>query len=486
MKKIILTFVILQILKSWAFAYDFKTFDSYGNELAYRIINDSSCYIVNDREIQPSSWSNSTENYVSITCDTLRIPAEIQNGSNTYKVIGIGEYALACTRIKHLIIPNSIKVIEKHSLGYYNDIEEYIVDSNNIYFESLDGVLLSKNHKQFIQYPPSKKNSLYMIPNGVEEIKDNSCVCIRNLQILETPLSLKKVGPLSFVSESIREIIFQDSLRDVDYLAFAVLPNLQKLVFGNNVKNLNIGVLAYYRPLILECRTLIPPPIILSSFQHNDSSILYVPRSSVSAYQQAEGWNQFGTILPIEPPIVAGTDNATVSWVQNFSATGYVWHLYSDEEHTQLVMSLVFDERGYLTELILGDVMPASAAMRGMDISEVNDEDNGSERRFAEYYSFTIRSLTPDRQYYFVRQSLAGDEVIDEEQGSFETLPDTETGLNNGNTTTDLTPTTATKRLQDGQLLIVAPDGSIYTPDGKILKEQRPLRSKIKDVVRFR
>ena len=111
--------------------------------------------------------------------------------------------------------------------------------------------------------------------------------------------------------------------------------------------------------------------------------------------------------------------------------------------------------------------MPASAAMRGMDISEVNDEDNGSERRFAEYYSFTIRSLTPDRQYYFVRQSLAGDEVIDEEQGSFETLPDTETGLNNGNTTTDLTPTTATKRLQDGQLLIVSPEGKTYTPDGK-------------------
>ena len=119
-------------------------------------------------------------------------------------------------------------------------------------------------------------------------------------------------------------------------------------------------------------------------------------------------------------------------WVQNFSATGYVWTLYSDESHTDMVMSLTFNEKGYLTDIILGSLAPshvyeANAPM--MRISAADGDDTGdSERRFAEYYSFTIKSLTPNTKYYYTRQTLADDEVIDEEQGSFATLPDTGTG----------------------------------------------------------
>ena len=152
----------------------------------------------------------------------------------------------------------------------------------------------------------------------------------------------------------------------------------------------------------------------------------------------AEGWNQFGTIHTIEPPIVTGTDNAEVSWVQNFSATGYVWHLYSDAEHTQLVMTLTFDDRGYLIGITLGDNTPLQVAADNPVYAPQRTADDPSDegdseptRRYAEYYSFTIHSLSPGRQYYYVRQSLAGERVIDEETGSFETLPDgAPTGVN--------------------------------------------------------
>ncbi|MBQ9339086.1 MAG: hypothetical protein IJS13_01990, partial [Paludibacteraceae bacterium] len=141
------------------------------------------------------------------------------------------------------------------------------------------------------------------------------------------------------------------------------------------------------------------------------------------------------------------------------------------EEHTELVMSLIFDERGYLTELILGTGMPSQAAEHNRALApqrstESNDEEDGNERRFAEYYSFTIRSLSPNRQYYYVRQSLAGEEVIDEEHGSFETLTDTETGLDGSIVPYD-ERIHSDKQLREGQMLIIAPDGKTYTPDGK-------------------
>ena len=145
----------------------------------------------------------------------------------------------------------------------------------------------------------------------------------------------------------------------------------------------------------------------------------------------------------------------TVSWVQNFSATGYVWTLYSDESHADMVMSLTFNEKGYLTDIVLGSLAPsrayeANAPMR-MSAADGDNMDEG-ERRFAEYYSFTIKSLSPNTKYYYTRQTLAGDEVIDEEQGSFATLPDTGTGMEQHPSME--VPAASNKLIRDGQLQI--------------------------------
>ena len=54
------------------------------------------------------------------------------------------------------------------------------------------------------------------------------------------------------------------------------------------------------------------------------------------------------------------------------------------------------------------------------------EEDEEEPTQFAEYYSFTITGLSANTTYYFVRQSLNGTDVIDEENGTFETLSSTE------------------------------------------------------------
>jgi hypothetical protein len=120
---------------------------------------------------------------------------------------------------------------------------------------------------------------------------------------------------------------------------------------------------------------------------------------------------------------VSGVNEAEVSWVQNFSATGYVWTLYLDEAQTQPYLQLTFDKDGHLTNIDLNRPnAPQLPAEEG---------DKQEDKSYAEYYSFTITGLDANTKYYYTRQSLAGDRVIDEETGSFETLPDgAPTGIN--------------------------------------------------------
>lgn len=242
-------------------------------------------------------------------------------------------------------------------------------------------------------------------------------------------------------------------------------PSLTHLTLGNGVKYVDQNFVSSDSVMQMYCRATVPPTIRnphLFLQEVDANSLLYVPRKSIALYRQTEGWNKF-TILPIEPPIVAGVDEMTVSWVQNFSATGYVWTLYSDESNTDMVMSLTFNEKGYLTDIVLGSLAPNRTFEANAPMMRISAADNDDERRFAEYYSFTIRSLTPNTTYYYTRQALAGEEVIDEEQGLFTTLNDTATDYEQYSTSE--TSVGSTKVMNDGRIEIRSHE-KVYTVQG--------------------
>ena len=103
-----------------------------------------------------------------------------------------------------------------------------------------------------------------------------------------------------------------------------------------------------------------------------------------------------------------------------------------------------FDAIGHLTNIDFGSNL---APKRAPALYNGEDEEN----RYAEYYSFTITGLSPDTKYYYTRQSLNGDEVIDEENGSFKTQNDEVTGLKNYETETSAPQ----KYIENGQMYII-------------------------------
>ena len=179
------------------------------------------------------------------------------------------------------------------------------------------------------------------------------------------------------------------------------------------------------------------------------SSYLFVPRNSIKSYQTAAVWSICSNILPIEPPVVSTEEGVTISWVQSFSATGYVWYLYKDEAHTQLAMSLAFDKDGRLLEIVLNS--PAPQRVEAEDVEEGNNE----AERFAEYFSFTIKNLSANTNYYYLRQTLCQGEVIETEEGTFNTTPDTPTAIQ------DPTPSLPAMEAQD-KVTKILQDGTIF------------------------
>ncbi len=501
MKSRIIIILSLVILGTYVQAYDFKATNEQGVELAFNVLSEGNS-VEFTYDVQ-SSWSDDLNGfapvYTYLTCDTLYIPSVVNHDGKEYIVTQIGSYAFMgmVPKVRVVIIPATITsiVYDRGGVAFQgNNLQSIIVDSANLYFKSEKGILYTSDMKSLIAYPARNPQDTIVLREGIQTLEKASLLGAQNIKYLELPLSLKTIQKNALsVIDTLHSLIIKDSVERIESNVLDC-RGLVHLTIGSGVQLVNKSFLYSDSVVNLSCRAVVPPQIsqhggvgeFLQEVIERDSR-LYVPAKSIAAYQLAEGWSDFKYIYPIEPPIVAGVDEATVSWVQNFSATGYVWTLYSDEAHTQMVMTLTFDQRGYLTSIVLGNA--ASAPQRALAQAVADDEgsgnsgsdgnggdDNGagsdsdSEKRFAEYYSFTISSLNRNTQYYYTRQSLSDDQVIDEESGTFVTSDKTATDIDAAPATDD-TSSAAIKIISNGQVYILR-DGKVYTTQGLETREQ--------------
>ena len=475
--------------------------NSQNIELWYGILSDSTVILTS---------SGTAPNYPYITSDTIIVPENVIYNGTTYSVVatdGAGVFydiislttiylpktiSLIGDTIKYNPCTDDIDAVDldwdmnNSFLGCPN-LQNIYVDEANPYYTSIDGVVYSKDKKQLVVYPCGRKDERYAPIEGCEDILRYAFVGHNALREIEFPNSLKTISHHALMSEFyLKRVVLKDS---IEALGMNALPkwmykdessrnkrtSLPRLDLGARLNR--ISTFALPATDTIYCYALTPPTGFSKCNFVKDTTLLFVPRSSINAYRSAFGWNQTSRIYPIEPPIVAGVDNATVSWVQNFSATGYVWTLYSDAAHTQVVMTLTFDQRGYLKSIVLGNA--ASATQRALAQTAAADNgnsgnDNGSgddgEKRFAEYYSFTISSLNRNTQYYYTRQSLSDDQVIDEESGSFATSDKTPTDVESATSPNGTNSDTAALKIISNGKVYILRDGKVYTSVGVEVK----------------
>lgn len=477
MKKVIYSFIFGVCMMCTPKIYagyarvDFKVVNIFGDTIPY-LFTDGEEGMVTVSSMDNEEWYKT---------DSLVIPEKVTYQGHEYVVSKAASLAFAASpsHVKSIVLPKSYSGVDMATdlvgrfLGVSNPFcnsafEKIIVAEDNPYYKSEDGVLYSKGGNIIVAFPREKNVENVELGEGISELGDGVFCSNPYVKSVILPNTLKIVPSASFLNlASLEELILKDSVETIQVASFG--GAVPRIILGKGVKNVSKDfVISPYNSFDLLCYAQEPPEIMSSNlhsniFLYGDSITLFVPRKSLDAYRQADGWKNCASILPIEPPIVVGADETTVSWVQNFSATEYVWTLYSDEQQTNMVMELTFDRRGYLTDIVIGNLAPSNEHEANAPMLRMSAEDNDDERRFAEYYSFTIRSLTPNTTYYYTRQALAGEEVIDEEQGSFTTLNDTATDYEQYSTSE--TSVGSTKVMNDGRIEIRSHE-KVYTVQG--------------------
>ena len=481
MKKAIF-FLFILVCAGSTYAYDFKVANADGCEIAYNINADGTSVSVTYTE---KGTPRQRINYKDFLCDTMRIPEHVTYENQQYTVTGLDSmcFRYINTNIRVLILPatiDSIVFYEQIGIDHYADASAFygtnfqsiIMEGDNPKFMTEDGILYSKDQSVLLAYPAGNPQDSVAIKEGVVMLGHGSLNYAHNIKYLELPLSLKELGEESLSSiDTLTHLIIKDSVERIDDWALDC-NRLNHLTIGNGVKSVGINfIVASGRigkeevDINIYSRATNPPTIYNwkdgAPFMEdlpNDRTYIHVPAESLDAYRQAVGWNQFPNILPIEPPIVTGLDNVQVSWVQNFSATGYVWTLYLDEAHTQRYMTLTFDANGHLISIDIANNNNAPAKLPALYEGEEDEQIH-----FAEYYSFTITGLQSGTTYYYTRQSLNGEDVIDEENGTFTTQSST-TNLDNINTAPS-----PIKFISNGNVLLKH-GGKTYTIHGQEVK----------------
>ena len=267
MKKLFTLFFAL-VATSALWAEDFSVGGIYYNILA-------------DETNEVEVTYGSTEYSSSVT-----IPKTVTYYGTTYSVTSIGEYAFAwCDGLTSVTLGNSVT-----SIG-----DGAFEDCSGLTSITIPNSVKSIGDRVFAY---SGLTSI-TIPNSVTSIGDWAFYECPGLTSITIPNSVTSIEGYAFAyCSSLTSVTIPNSVTSIGYGAFSDCSGLTSATIGNSVTS--IGEYAFYR-----CKGLtsvnvlaeVPPTLGNEAFYNVSKKIpVYVPCSSVSAYQSAKGWKAFTNI----------------------------------------------------------------------------------------------------------------------------------------------------------------------------------------------
>ena len=162
-------------------------------------------------------------------------------------VTSIGEWAFyGCTSLTSVTIGSGVESIGSYAFRYCENLTEFIVsDENMYYFSDEGGVLYNKDKTTLIQYPATKTNASYIIPDSVTSIKAYAFYNCKNLLSVTIGSNVTSIGDYAFDGcNGLASINIPDSVTNIGRSAFSGCKGLSRITIGSGVTS--IGHAAFF------------------------------------------------------------------------------------------------------------------------------------------------------------------------------------------------------------------------------------------------
>lgn len=197
------------------------------------------------------SIENETVTIKSYTDNSLVPTIVIPDVIDNLPVTTIGDFGISnTTYAKSITISKNVKEISPMAFTANEGVSEYIVDSENEFFVSVDGVLFTKDMTELIAYPLNKSNKSYTVPDGVETIRPYAFYHAKNLTDITLSNTVKTIGEFCFFRiDNLTNVQLSTSLETIGNDAFSNDAKLTEITIYSSIKE--IGSYAFYNCTLL-------------------------------------------------------------------------------------------------------------------------------------------------------------------------------------------------------------------------------------------
>jgi len=264
--------------------------------------------------------------------------AQITSLSIANGVTGIGEYAFYnCTNVTTVSIPGSITSIRGGAFGNCTGLTKAEFAS----IEHLCSIQFSGGtssnplyYAKHLYINGSEVTSL-VIPSTVKTITGTNFVRCQYITSITIPSSVTSIGIYAFKGcSAITSLVIPNSVTTLGSNMFEDCTNLTSITLPAGISSISGYMFSQCTNLkTITCLATSVPTANGVTFNMIDQSdiTLYVPASALNAYQSANYWKDFGTILPIEggdtptpEPQPIDSDIYTISGNKIYCTASYV------------------------------------------------------------------------------------------------------------------------------------------------------------------
>ena len=125
-----------------------------------------------------------------------------------------------CHYITSITIGKGVTTIADNAFEECNMLEKIVVNSNNSYYSSQDGILYDKGQTHIVTVPQALKGSV-TIPGSVSSIDDYALHLRKDVTAITIEKGVRKIGKNAFSNTKCEEIHIPDSVKEIGEDAFS-------------------------------------------------------------------------------------------------------------------------------------------------------------------------------------------------------------------------------------------------------------------------